>query len=64
MIAKMRIANITRSPICISGANAFRMDLRTTCKPKEKKYFKNHVYVYCVYPLFYGVTITTLNFGD
>jgi hypothetical protein len=35
MIAKMRIANITNNPICISGAKAFRMDLRTTCKPKK-----------------------------
>ena len=33
-MAKMRMANMTKSPICISGAKALRMDFKTTCKPK------------------------------
>ena len=32
-MAKMRIANITSSAICISGAIARRIDLSTTCRP-------------------------------
>ena len=37
MMAKMRMANITSKPICISGAKALKMDLRTTWRPVEEK---------------------------
>ena len=37
MMAKMRMANITKSPICISGAKALKMDLSTTWRPKVVK---------------------------
>ena len=33
MMAKMRMANMTRSAICMSGANALKMDFSTTCRP-------------------------------
>lgn len=39
MIANMRIANITSSPICIKGARAFNIDLSTTCKPRKQDTF-------------------------
>ena len=42
MMAKMRMANMTRSAICMSGASALKMDFSTTCRPavfrgKERK---------------------------
>lgn len=36
-MAKMRMANMTNKPICISGAKAFRIDLSTTWRPERKK---------------------------
>ena len=39
MIAKIRMANDTRSPICINGARALKIDFNTTCKPKENIFY-------------------------
>ena len=35
MIAKMTIANRTKSPIWSNGAMAFIIDFKTTCKPRS-----------------------------
>ena len=35
MIAKIKMAKETSSPICIRGARALKIDLRTTCKPEN-----------------------------
>jgi hypothetical protein len=35
MMAKIKMANMTRSPICMSGAKALKMDLRTTWRPRK-----------------------------
>ena len=35
MIAKIKMANDTRRPICIKGAKALNMDFRTTCRPEN-----------------------------
>ena len=40
MMANIKMANMTSSPICMRGAKALRMDLRTTCKPEERKKVK------------------------
>ena len=34
MMANIRMAKDTSSPICMRGARALKIDLRTTCKPK------------------------------
>ena len=36
-MAKIRMANMTSKPICISGAKALKMDLRTTWRPVDEK---------------------------
>jgi len=33
----MTIANMTRSPICMSGARALMIDFRTTWRPETRK---------------------------
>ena len=43
MMAKMRMANMTSKPICIKGARAFRMDFKTTCKPRKVIQVVNNV---------------------
>jgi len=40
MIAKIRMANDTRSPICINGARALKIDFNTTCRPKENIFYQ------------------------
>ena len=37
-MANMRMANMTRRAICASGARAFKIDLRTTCRPVKDLY--------------------------
>lgn len=48
-MANMRIANMTRRAICASGARAFSMDFRTTCRPA--RYLHSPLYRVYVSPI-------------
>jgi hypothetical protein len=49
MMAKMRMAKETSRPICIRGANALKMDFKTTCKPENDTVIiqctKDHIFL-------------------